>query len=67
MSTTARKNYLIALRAVHTRLLTLKSQARTNGIPEEDAEACTADLSQALKSLERVLSRIETTDGKRKA
>ena len=58
MPATTRKNYVIALRAVHTRLATLASQTRTKGILEGDISDCTADFSLALEALERVLTRL---------
>ena len=59
MPATAPKYYRIALRALHTRLVRLASQIGTKGLPEEDVDECAGDLRQALRFLQRVLTRIE--------
>jgi hypothetical protein len=49
------------LRAVHTRLMTLASATRIKEKFEGNVAECTADFSQALEALERLLARLEIT------
>ena len=65
MHATIRRNFVIGLKAVHTRLATLASQASTKGILEGNLLACAEDLAHAKKALERALTRLELA-GERK-
>ena len=58
MGSTAQRDFVIALRAVYTRLKTLASQAKATGILEGDLIACVDDMTRAVELLERALRRL---------
>ena len=64
MSSTAQRDFVIALRAVHTRLKTLASQTKIMGILEGDLIACADDITHAVEDLERALRRLAPVKGK---
>ena len=59
MDVTTHRNFVIALRAVHTRLKTLASQAKSVEILEGDLTACADDILHAAEDLERALRRLD--------
>ena len=64
VGSTPQKDFVIALRAVHTRLKTLASQAKAAGILEGDLVACADDITHAVEDLERTLRRLAPLKGK---
>jgi hypothetical protein len=64
MEITSQRNFVIALRAVHTRLKTLASQAKATGILEGNLIACANDIAHAAEDLERALQRLDPGQGK---
>jgi hypothetical protein len=64
MATTVKRSFVIALRAVHTRLKTLASQAKATGILEDHLIECADDIAHAAEDLERALRRLDPHEGK---
>jgi hypothetical protein len=62
MRATVQKNFIISLRAVHTRLRTLVMQARTKGILEGHMAACADDLARAAEDVQGVIQQLESTN-----
>jgi hypothetical protein len=62
MRATVQKNFIISLRAVHTRLRTLLTQVRTKGLLEGNMIACADDIAHAEEDLERVLQQLGSMD-----
>ena len=63
MRATVQRNFVISLRAVHTRLMTLVSQAKTKGMLEADVGGCSEHLAHAAEALKRALQYCEKTEG----
>ena len=62
MRATVQRNFVISLRAVHTRLTSLVAQAKTKDMLEPDVGGCSEDLAHAAEDLKRALQHCENIE-----
>ena len=65
MRATVQRNFVISLRAGHTRLMSLVSQAKTKGMLEADVGGCSEELAHAADALKRALQYCERIEARK--